>query len=83
MVRLRPLSVPHGWSFERGLELIKKAGYDGVKLWLGDVPWFQMSTAVMRRFRNFCAGWRMPSASEILPPNCCWKHFSPSENIKD
>jgi L-ribulose-5-phosphate 3-epimerase len=36
--------IPHGWSFEQGLDLIKKAGYDGVELWLGDVPWFQMST---------------------------------------
>ena len=36
--------IPHGWSFEQGLELIKKAGYDGVELWLGDVPWFQMNT---------------------------------------
>ncbi len=36
--------IPPGWSFEQGLELIKKAGYDGVELWLGDVPWFQMST---------------------------------------
>src|SRR5690349_21917496 len=36
--------IPKGWSFERGLELIKKAGFDGVELWLGDMPWFQMST---------------------------------------
>jgi L-ribulose-5-phosphate 3-epimerase len=36
--------IPHGWSFERGLELIKQARFDGVELWLGDVPWFQMST---------------------------------------
>lgn len=36
--------IPTGWSFEQGLELIKKAGYDGVEMWLGDVPWFQMST---------------------------------------
>lgn len=36
--------IPRGWSFERGLELIKKSGYDGVELWLGDVPWFQMAT---------------------------------------
>ncbi|MGH9770316.1 MAG: sugar phosphate isomerase/epimerase family protein [Candidatus Acidiferrales bacterium] len=36
--------IPKGWSFERGLELIKKAGFDGVELWLGDVPWFQMET---------------------------------------
>lgn len=36
--------IPRGWSFEQGLELIKKAGFDGVELWLGDVPWFQMNT---------------------------------------
>jgi L-ribulose-5-phosphate 3-epimerase len=36
--------IPKGWGFERGLELIKKAGFDGVELWIGDVPWFQMST---------------------------------------
>jgi L-ribulose-5-phosphate 3-epimerase len=36
--------IPKGWSFERGLEVIKKAGYDGVELWLGDVAWFQMTT---------------------------------------
>src|ERR1700675_2623230 len=36
--------IPKGWSFEQGLELVKKAGYDGIELWLGDVPWFQMNT---------------------------------------
>lgn len=36
--------IPKGWSFEQGLELVKKAGYDGIELWLGDVPWFQMTT---------------------------------------
>jgi L-ribulose-5-phosphate 3-epimerase len=36
--------IPKGWSFERGLELTKKAGFDGIELWLGDVPWFQMTT---------------------------------------
>ena len=28
-----------------GLELIRKAGFDGVDLWVGDVPWFQIETA--------------------------------------
>jgi L-ribulose-5-phosphate 3-epimerase len=37
--------IPPGWTFEQGLELIKKAGYDGVELWLGDVSWFQMNTS--------------------------------------
>src|SRR5438093_13455580 len=32
------------WGFDKGLELVKKAGFDGIELWLGDVPWFQMST---------------------------------------
>jgi L-ribulose-5-phosphate 3-epimerase len=36
--------IPKGWTFEQGLELVKKAGYDGIELWLGDVPWFQMDT---------------------------------------
>ena len=36
--------IPKGWSFEHGLELVKKSGFDGIELWLGDVPWFQMST---------------------------------------
>src|SRR2546423_14741401 len=32
------------WGFERGLEIVKQAGFDGIELWLGDVPWFQLST---------------------------------------
>src|SRR5690349_23672992 len=36
--------IPKGWAFEKGLALIKQAGLDGIELWLGDVPWFQMST---------------------------------------
>ena len=36
--------IPDGWSFADGLELVKRAGYDGIELWLGAVPWFQMST---------------------------------------
>ena len=36
--------IPKGWTFEQGLELVKKSGYDGIELWLGDVPWFQMDT---------------------------------------
>lgn len=37
--------IPQGWTFEQGLELVKKAGFDGIELWLGDVPWFQMETS--------------------------------------
>ncbi len=36
--------IPKGWSFAQGLALIKKAGYDGVELWLGGTPWFTMDT---------------------------------------
>ncbi|MGH9430803.1 MAG: sugar phosphate isomerase/epimerase family protein [Terriglobia bacterium] len=46
--------IPKGWGFERGLELVKKAGFDGIELWLGDVPWFQMNTtdAQVRELRH-------------------------------
>jgi hexulose-6-phosphate isomerase len=37
--------IPKNWSFEQGLELTKKAGYDGIELWLGDVPWFHMKSS--------------------------------------
>jgi len=37
--------IPDGWSFEKGLALIKKAGFDGVELWLGDKSWFKMDTS--------------------------------------
>src|SRR5438093_11259508 len=36
--------IPKEWGFEKGLELVKQAGFDGIELWLGDVPWFQMGT---------------------------------------
>ncbi len=36
---------PEGMSFENGLKLLKRAGYEGIELWLGDRPWFQMSTS--------------------------------------
>ena len=36
--------IPKGWTFEQGLALVKQAGYDGIELWLGDMPWFQMTT---------------------------------------
>ena len=36
--------IPKEWGFEKGLELVKRAGFDGIELWLGDVPWFQMGT---------------------------------------
>ena len=50
--------IPKDWGFERGLELIKRAGFDGIELWLGDVPWLQMTTtdaqvrALRRKIEN-------------------------------
>src|SRR5947209_4683730 len=35
---------PQGMSFEDGVKLLKRAGYDGIELWLGDRPWFQVQT---------------------------------------
>jgi hexulose-6-phosphate isomerase len=37
--------IPKGWTLEQGLALIKKSGFEGVELWLGDKPWFQMNTS--------------------------------------
>ena len=36
--------IPRGWGFERGLDLVKRAGFDGIELWLGDMPWFRLET---------------------------------------
>jgi len=35
---------PAGVSFEDGLNLVKNAGYEGIELWLGEKPWFQMKS---------------------------------------
>ena len=35
---------PQGWGLDRGLELVKKAGFDGIELWLGANPWLQPAT---------------------------------------
>lgn len=35
---------PKDMTFPQGLALLKRAGYQGVELWLGDRPWFQMKT---------------------------------------
>src|SRR2546423_13426813 len=37
--------IPKEWGFEKGLALVKQSGFDGIELWLGGVPWFQLSTA--------------------------------------
>src|SRR5277367_4147882 len=36
--------IPKGWKLEDGLALVRKAGFDGIELWLGDKPWFQLDT---------------------------------------
>jgi L-ribulose-5-phosphate 3-epimerase len=36
---------PKNMAFEDGLKLLKRAGYDGIELWLGDRQWFQMNTS--------------------------------------
>ena len=36
--------IPREWGLDRGLDLVKKSGYDGIELWLGDRPWFEMAT---------------------------------------
>jgi hexulose-6-phosphate isomerase len=36
---------PQGMHFSEGLDLLKRAGYDGVELWLGERPWFQIETS--------------------------------------
>jgi L-ribulose-5-phosphate 3-epimerase len=46
---------PPSVGFESGLKLLKSAGYDGVELWLGERPWFQMNTSdgeVTRMYRQ-------------------------------
>lgn len=35
---------PKNMTFEQGLQLLNSAGYDGIELWLGERPWFQMDT---------------------------------------
>jgi L-ribulose-5-phosphate 3-epimerase len=45
---------PKNMAFEDGLKLLKRAGYDGIELWLGDRRWFQMnaSDAQVRELRK-------------------------------
>lgn len=41
-------------TFEDGLQLLKRARFQGIELWLGDRPWFQMTTsdAQLREMRT-------------------------------
>ncbi|HEX4167461.1 MAG TPA: sugar phosphate isomerase/epimerase family protein [Bryobacteraceae bacterium] len=45
---------PKSMSFAEGLQLLKRSGFDGVELWLGDRPWFQMKTtdAALRQLKS-------------------------------
>jgi L-ribulose-5-phosphate 3-epimerase len=45
---------PERMTFDDGLKLLKRAGYQGIELWLGDRPWFQMTTtdAQLREMRK-------------------------------
>ncbi len=36
--------IPKDWGLDRGLDLIHKAGFEGVEYWLGGRPWFQVTT---------------------------------------
>jgi len=45
---------PKNMSFQQGLQVLKKGGYEGIELWLGDRPWFQVDTsdAQLRQLRD-------------------------------
>ncbi len=64
------LMFPKGWTFEQGLDLTKKAGYDGIELWLGRTPWFPMEIPdrdvldLLRKVRN--AGLEVSNVSDGL-----------------
>ena len=62
--------IPRDMGVEAGLELIRKAGFDGVELWLGAKPWFQMKTSsselqtLSRKIRD--AGLRVSDVANTL-----------------
>jgi hexulose-6-phosphate isomerase len=64
---------PQGMSFSDGLRLLKQAGYDGVELWLGERPWFQMKTTdtqvrhLLRQIQN--AGLQVSNVANSLDWN--------------
>ena len=66
--------IPHGLGLERGLDLIKRSGFDGVELWLGGSPWLQVATSdadvadLLRRVKN--AGLVVSNVSNTLD----WDH---------
>ncbi len=64
---------PEGMSFPQGVQLLKQAGYEGVELWLGDRPWFQMKTTdaevrqLLRQIRD--AGLQVSDVANALDWN--------------
>lgn len=61
---------PKGTTFEDGVRMLKRAGYDGVELWLGGREWFQIGTtdAQLRDLRRKVedAGLRVSNVSNTL-----------------
>lgn len=70
--------IPKGMSLEDGLRLVKRAGFDGIEMWLGGQPWFGMSAsdadlhAVAGKIRD--AGLQVSDVANTLD----W-----SENVSD
>lgn len=77
--------IPKGYSLAQGLDLIKEATYDGVDLWIGKTPWFQMSTtdAELLRLRSSVesAGLVVTNVSTEL--NWDFPISSPDKKIRD
>lgn len=72
--------IPKEFGFDRGLELVKKAGYDGIELWLGDRPWFGMDTtdAEVRDLRH-----RIESAGLIVSNVSTGLHWASPLSARD
>ncbi|HUY13213.1 MAG TPA: sugar phosphate isomerase/epimerase family protein [Terriglobia bacterium] len=64
------LMFPQGWSFEEGLDLAQRAGFNGVELWQGRTPWFPMEIkdrdvlVLLRKVKN--AGLEVSNVSDGL-----------------
>jgi L-ribulose-5-phosphate 3-epimerase len=37
--------IPKGWTFDQGLDLVKRAKFEGIELWLGETAWFKTETS--------------------------------------
>jgi hexulose-6-phosphate isomerase len=72
------------WRLDKGLALTKKAGFEGIELWLGEQPWFQVETAdaqvrlLRRKIED--AGLAISNVSNTLD----WEHniSSPDPRIR-